>query len=133
MYNQVITNPIKTTMKINTQAKNLELTPAVSDYLSKRLGAIEKFIDLGDDSAVCDIELAKTTNHHRASEDLFRAEINLQWAGRQYYAAEEKDNLYAAIDAVKDEIVAELSKSSKKNETLLKRGGRMIKDMFRRG
>jgi ribosomal subunit interface protein len=116
-------------MKINTQATNMELTPAISDYLSKKLTAIEKFIDLGDDSAVCNIEVAKTTNHHR-SGDFFRAEINLEWSGEQYYSAVEKDDLYAAIDEMKDQIVAELSRSKDKHDTLLRDGGKEAKEIL---
>lgn len=117
-------------MRINTKVTAIEPTPAISDYLSSKLAALEKFIDAGDDSAVCDVEIGKTTNHHRTG-DIFRAEINLQWEGTQFYAATEKDDLYAAIDEVKDEILKEIEKSKKKEDTLIKRGGQEAKDMLK--
>jgi len=116
-------------MKINIKATNMELTPAISDYLSKKLTAIEKFIDIDDDSAICGLEVGKTTNHHRTG-DYFRAEINLDWAGRQYYSAVEKDDLYAAIDEMKDQIVAELGKSKDKHDESVREGGKQAKEIL---
>lgn len=118
-------------MKINTQGSGIDLTPAINDYLSQKIGAIEKFIDLGDDSAILDIEVGKTTNHHKTAEDLFRAEFNLQWGGKQYFAAAEKSDLYAAIDEVKGEIVRLLERSKDKEDTLIRKGGQEGKDMLK--
>ncbi len=107
----------------------MELTDAINDYLTKKLDAMDKFIDPGDDSAICDVEVGKTTDHHR-NGDFFRAEVNLQWAGRQYYSAVEKDDLYAAIDEVKDQIIAELSKSKEKQGDSIREGGKEAKEIL---
>ncbi|HVS80052.1 MAG TPA: ribosome-associated translation inhibitor RaiA [Candidatus Paceibacterota bacterium] len=116
-------------MKINTKATNMELTQAINDYVAKMVEAIEKFIDLGDESAILDIEVGKTTNHHRTG-DYYRAEVNLEWAGRQYYSAAEKDDLYAAIDEVKDQVVSELAKSKDKHAERIREGGKEAKEML---
>lgn len=118
-------------MKINTKASGFDLTPSINDYLSQKIGALEKFIDLGDDSAILDIEVGKTTNHHKTADDLFRAEFNLTWKGKQYYAASEKPELYAAIDEVKDEVVRQLNTSEKKEDTMIRKGGLEAKEMLK--
>lgn len=62
---------------------------------------------------------------------MFRAEFNLFVGGKQYNAASEKEDLYAALDDVKDEIARELSKSKTRTRDLARRGGASIKNIVR--
>jgi len=117
-------------MKFNTKATNLELTPAIQDYLDKKLSMIEKHITADPDSVMCNAEVGKISNHHMKG-DVFKAEINLKIAGKQHYAVSEKDDLYAAIDEVKDQVIHEITHSKEKQTTLLRRGGQRIKDMIK--
>lgn len=117
-------------MRINIKATNLELTSAISDYLRKRVDALDKFVDKNDESAMADVEVGKSTKHHQ-SGDIFRAEINLHVSGKNLRAVAEKDNLYAAIDQAKDEMVREITSHKAKQRTLLRRGGAKIKDFIR--
>ena len=70
-------------MKTNVKATQMELTSAISDYLSKRLSALDKFVDPTDDSAMCYVEVGKVSHHHK-SGDVFRAEINLHLGGKSF-------------------------------------------------
>lgn len=118
-------------MKINLKATNIELTSAISEYLDKRLDGLEKFLPKGSGSAIVDVELGRTTNHHQ-SGDVFRAEINVYVDGKAFRAASELQELYAAIDDMKAGISRELSSFKDKKLSLLKRGGQKIKNLFRR-
>ena len=123
-------------LNINIKTLGMELTPAISDYVTKRVGSIEKFLknyQWGD--VMAQVEVGKSTKHHKTG-GVFHAEVHLTGAGLDHYAVAEKDDLYASIDAVKDEIVQELKKAKGKRETLLKRGGQAVKNLlkgFRRG
>lgn len=117
-------------MKSKIQATNIELTEAIANYVDKKFSAFDKFVDPSDESAICDIEVGKTTDHHR-SGDIFRAEVNLHIAGKDLYAAAKKDDLYAAIDEVKDEMVRLLKSHKGKEITLARRGAAKIKSMLR--
>ena len=117
-------------IKINIKATGIQLTPAISDYASKKVEILSKLIDPSDESAMCDLEVGKTTGHHKTG-DVYRAEINLRVAGKQLRAVAEKENLYAAIDAMKDEISHELKSYKTKKFTLLKKGGQRIKQILR--
>ncbi len=117
-------------MRVNIKATNLELTQAISEYLNKRVGALDKFVNKDDESAMAQVEVGKSTKHHQ-SGDIFRAEINLHIAGKDLRAVAEKDNLYAAIDEAKDEMVREITSHKAKQRTLLRRGGARIKDFLR--
>ncbi len=115
-------------MQIKEKFTNFERTQAISDYLAKRLSHLDKFIK--DNSALCEVELGKTTNHHK-SGDIFRAEINLKIKGKSFRAVSEKDDLYSAIDIVKDEMVNELHHHKDKKVSIARRGGAKVKSIIK--
>ena len=117
-------------IKINIKATGITLTPAISDYLQKKIEMLEKFIDPNDTSVMCDAEVGKTTKHHKLG-DVYKAEFNLRVAGKFFYAVADTDNLYSSIDKVKDEIAHELASYKTKKATLLRRGGQKVKDLLR--
>jgi ribosomal subunit interface protein len=115
-------------MKINIKATGITLTPSISEYIEKKIDLLGKFFQEGE--VLINIEVGKTTKHHK-SGDIFRAEIQVACGGQNYYAAVEKDDLYAAIDEVKDEIAYKLSSKKKKTLHLLRRGGAKIKNLLK--
>lgn len=117
-------------MRTNIKATGINLTPAISDYLGEKLSHLERFLDASDESLLANVELGKTTQHHKHGE-VFRAEIKLHGAGQDFYAVAHESDLYAAIDKLKDEIIAEIKSRREKKSTLLRRGGRKIKNMLR--
>lgn len=119
-------------MKINIKATNTFLTPAISDYVTKRIDSLEKFADKTDETLMADVEVGKTSQHHQRG-DVFRAEINLRIRGKQLRAVAEEADLYAAIDKVRDEMAEELRSSRKKDINLMRRGGAAIKNLLRFG
>mgnify|MGYP001615987025 FL=1 len=116
-------------MKINFKATNLELTPETLDYCREKLAGLDKLL-AGDESVFLDVELGKTTRHHKQGQ-VFRAEMNLRTAGRSFRSEAIAEDLYAAIDEVKDELQSEVKRYRKKQGTLLRRGGRRVKDFIR--
>ncbi len=117
-------------MKIKEKYTNIESTSAISSYLHQKLSHLEKFISQNTESALCDIELAKTTNHHK-NGDIFKAEINLSVSGNQYRVVSEEPDLYAAIDIAKDSMVRELQTNKDKKVSLARRGGAKIKNLIK--
>jgi ribosomal subunit interface protein len=112
-------------MSISIKAKNLTLSPAISDYVDTR---IKKILAIaGNDPTLhCDVELSRTTRHHEKG-DIFRAEIHITGAGIDLYAASEKPDLYIAIDDVRDEITRELNTTKGKRISLIRRSGARAK------
>ncbi|MFA6476046.1 MAG: ribosome-associated translation inhibitor RaiA [Candidatus Paceibacterota bacterium] len=117
-------------MRINIKASGIELTPALSSYVNDKVAMLDKLL-INDPAAYADVEIGKRTNHHKTGEWFF-GEINLHTAGKIIRHVEEKDDLYAAIDKVKDGLAEDISTSEKKKNTLFKRGSRAIKNLFRR-
>lgn len=116
-------------MNTNVKAGSIELTPAISEYLDKRLSKIEKLLG-GDPTVQCDVELSRTTGHHNKG-DIFRAEIHIVGSGKDIYVAREETDLYAAIDVVRDEVLREIKAKREKQISLVRRGGARMKAMMK--
>jgi len=116
-------------MKINIKATGIELTTSVSDYVTKKISSLEKYVAESAD-VVAQVEVGKSTNHHK-SGDIFKAEVHIIGGGLDLYAVSEQADLYAAIDLVKDDMAQKLSHIKGKKEALHRRGARMMKDVMR--
>jgi putative sigma-54 modulation protein len=115
-------------MKINIKATNTTLTPAISEYIEKKLDTLNKFFR--EEDCLVNVEVGKTTQHHK-SGDIFKAEVRVNSNGEEYYANVETEDLYAAIDKVKDEITRELTSKRKKTLRLFRKGSAKVKNILK--
>lgn len=115
-------------MNKNIKATNILLTDAISDYVDKRLQAIEKFVKEGH--MIAFIEVGKTTNHHKQG-DYYKAEFNIEITGTKYYSVSETEDLYSAIDEAKEDIVRQITRVKDRKQALYKRGAISIKKMLK--
>ena len=122
--------PTSNGMRTTLKATGIQLTPAISDYVEKKVALLQKLIDEGDTTALAAVEVGKTTTHHQHG-DVFRAEINLRLSGSSFRAVAEASTLYAAIDIVKDTIEDDIQNKKRKRHTMLRRTGARIKDALR--
>jgi ribosomal subunit interface protein len=106
-------------MNIRTITKNLELTTAISNYINKKVIALEKLLKGFPPDTIIDIEVGKDAKHHKGEG--FRAEMSIKLSDRRLYAAVVDSDLYAAIDKVKDEILGELKKNNNKKRDVKRR------------
>ncbi|GEM_PF-417075 len=111
-------------MKINLQASNMELTPAIEQYFSaKILSEVQKFhVPI----IKIDAEVEKTTHHH-AKGQVFRAEVNIHTAGKLVRAEVTHEDLYAAIDKLKDTVFREIRDLKDREDASRKKNGRMAR------
>jgi putative sigma-54 modulation protein len=116
-------------MNIQIKATTLSLTPAISEYVEKKLSALSKFFD-NDTTVRCDVELAKTTNHHNKG-DIFKAEVHIVAKDKNIYASVEKEDLYVAIDLVKDDVVREITTTNERQRSQLRKGEAKIKEIIK--
>lgn len=116
-------------MKINTKATNITITPAIADYIEKKVLMLQKFFS-EDKEVLVNVEVGKTTKHHK-SGDFFKAEFHLVVDGKDYYATAETADLYASIDEVKDEIAEEIASKKKKTLKLFRKGALKIKNLIK--
>lgn len=117
---------------INTHSRGngIELTEAVENYVAKKAEVFERFA--GSSGGDLYVELSKTTAHHKQG-DVFRAEFDLKIGGKQFRSGAEGNDLYAAIDEAKDELLENVRTEKDKGDTLFRRGARKIKSLLRFG
>lgn len=126
-------------MKIDIRGTNLELTPAITEFVHEKIGSLDKFIGVGwtrkeeassrHQLVEAFVEISRTTNHHRHG-DVFRAEVNIKIGGRMVRAEKEDMDVRAAIDLVREELKAELQKEKGMHEAKFKRGARTMKRLL---
>lgn len=120
-------------MQINLQGKNLELTEDIKEYVEKRVTNLEKFLkgmEKSSGEAVADFEVEITTNHHKSGE-IFKAKGKVDVEGEEFYAESEAEDLFAAIDEVKETLYNEIIKNKGRKQTLFKRGASSVKKMMK--
>jgi putative sigma-54 modulation protein len=99
-------------MKLNIKATNLELTPALRNYIQEKMDMLEKF--LGDRPVIqADFEIELTTKHHLKGE-IFRAEANLSMPRELLRVEKAEKDMYKAIDKVKDHLKEMIVKHKEK-------------------
>lgn len=106
------------------------MSETVTDYVEKKYLSLEKFIQGDTSDIVMNVEIAKTTAHHHAG-DIFRAEVTFALKGKTIRAESEKQDIYMAIDDVRDQVERILVSHKDKKATLWKRGAKRIKDILR--
>lgn len=108
----------------------MEITPAISEYVHKKVDALEKFIANGSE-VLAEIEIGRTTNHHHKG-DVYKAEINVTIENVVYRTVNTGADLYQAIDVMKDSIVNEVKKAKNKKMSLFRKGQLKLKDALKR-
>ena len=119
-------------MNISIKATGIELTDALRDYVNEKVGSLEKFLSFDESAVMAAVEIGKTSNHHKLG-DFFRAEINLNIPGGSLRTEAEESDLYAGIDVAKDKMAQEIREMNRRKNTLVKRGGRLLKRILRFG
>lgn len=97
-------------MVTNIHASNIELTPVLKDYAEKKVESLTKFFP---NIIQADIDIGMNSHHHNKGK-IFYAEVNLHLEGDLVRVVKEEEDLYKAIDKVKDHLKVELEKRKEK-------------------
>lgn len=111
----------------------MEITPAIYDYVIKRVTNLEKLLEkmeVNGEGAIVSFEVSKNTNHHKGGS-IFHADCRIQIKGEEFYGSADEEDLYASIDAVKENLFREISKNKDRKQTLFKRGAASVKKMLK--
>ena len=120
-------------MQINLQGKNIELTEAIKDYVLKRVTNLEKLlagIEKEKGEARVNFEVVKTTNHHKAGV-IFHASCMISIDGKKFFGESDHEDLYSAIDEVKETLFNDIQKNKDRQQTLFRRGAMSVKKMLK--
>lgn len=102
-------------MKIIIKTKNLDLTPALQNFIEKKIGLIKKFINIlkkdeaGKTLAEVFVEVAKESKHHKKGE-VFVVKAQVVLPGKSLAISARAEDVYKAIILAKDELKLEIGK-----------------------
>ena len=91
-------------MQLTIEHKNIELTDAIRGYAEEKISSLEKYADI----IKADVDLGRVTNHQNKGEVYF-CEAHIFIAGKDFFVKREEEDIYKAIDNVKDHLKNELS------------------------
>jgi len=115
---------------INFKFTNTATDQNLQDLVTQKFQSLERFV--GDETDVkCDVEFEKVTDQQ--SGNVFRMETNLWCHGTMYRAEATLGSFEQSVDEVRDQLDKELRRANDKNLSLLKKGGRKLKEMLRFG
>lgn len=97
-------------MIINIHGTGIELTPAMKQYAEEKIGGLTKFFE---NIRQADIDIGIRTHHHNKGK-IFYAEANLHVPGELVRVEKDSEDLYKAIDKVKDHLKVDLEKRKEK-------------------
>ncbi len=122
-------------MKINIKSTNLELTPAIKEYIDEKIGGLEKFIQgIKDEQDFLEegrspietwVEVEKTASHQKGK--IFRAECQIKIAGKSLRSESIQEDLHLAIDEVKDELQRDIKRFKETRFSRYKKAARRFK------
>jgi putative sigma-54 modulation protein len=91
-------------MNITIEPKGMELTEALRAYAEEKFSMLEKFGDI----VKIDVDLGMTSGHHTKGE-VYVCEAHVFLPGKDFFVQREEEDLYRAIDKVKDHLKNELA------------------------
>lgn len=97
-------------MTINVQAKGIEMTPAIHQFAEEKAQSLEKY---SDQIHHLDIEVGKDSAHHH-SGDVFFCKMVVDINGHIIMVERDSDDLYKAIDKVRDHLRVEITEWKEK-------------------
>ena len=113
---------------IQFKATNTELDDQLTTLVEQKFSSLSKFVG-GETDVHCEVEFELETAHQSGKH--FRLEANLTLKGRLYRAEATEESFEKAIDEVRSELDKELSRANDKHDTMVRKGGRAIKEMMR--
>jgi putative sigma-54 modulation protein len=88
------------TLKVEITARNLEVTERISDYVTKKVSKLDRYLT-GIDEARVDLAQVKSA---RSAADRQVAQITVRGRGFILRAEEQSDNIFTALDTALDKI-----------------------------
>jgi len=86
----------------------MELTNAIKEYVELKCESLTNLCQEFDPADEMRVEVGKSTKHHSKGPH-FRCEMQFHVPGKQLRAVEEAEDLYEAIDKVKNQIKRQLT------------------------
>ncbi|MFA6429278.1 MAG: ribosome-associated translation inhibitor RaiA [Patescibacteria group bacterium] len=98
-------------MTINITHRGMELTPAIKQYVEEKIVSLEKY---NKTIQHVDVEVG-LANHHHHKGDIYQCKVVIQLEGDVMQMERDAEDLYKAIDKVRDHLRVELSERKERD------------------
>ncbi|OGZ18749.1 MAG: ribosomal subunit interface protein [Candidatus Nealsonbacteria bacterium RBG_13_42_11] len=90
-------------MKVTIKATNFDLTLELKRVIEEKIATLDKFIPHINTPVEAFVEVAIETRHHKKGK-IYYAEANIKVPGEIIRSEAREENIYKAINTVKDEL-----------------------------
>jgi putative sigma-54 modulation protein len=118
-------------MHIIITGVHMDITDAIRTYTFDKMKTLEKYTGSTDTSAKLELEFSKTSNHHVHGE-VYQAEARLHIKGKEVTLKTTQDDLYKAVDILKDMLTRELAQHKDKARSIFRRSAYKVKNLFKK-
>ncbi|MFH1676799.1 MAG: ribosome-associated translation inhibitor RaiA [bacterium] len=102
-------------MDIKIRGKNIELTPALKDYIDDKVGRLERYFD-----SIKSVDVALAVEKNKSIERSQRAEVTLFVNGSVIRGEEASVSMYSSVDIVVDKLERQLKRYKSKIYTSMR-------------
>ena len=117
-------------MQIHFKGTNYELPANITALARKKVEGLAKYIGDNKENARAYVDLGKETEAHQ-NGNIWRADINFDVDGNRFYAKALEDTIEKAIDKSVNEVARELKTARRRQQSLVRKGGGIIKSLMR--
>lgn len=110
--------------------KDFDLTEAIRSYLGDKMSCLHKYFNHSQDAITFNARLGKTSNHHNHGK-IFYVEVSIHTPGKNFGARQEAEEIYTAIDLLKDELAKNITHYKKKTLALARKSAQRFKQEVR--
>lgn len=102
--------------KITILCKDFDLTDAIKTYVEEKMDSLTKYLGHNEEVSF-NFRLGKVSNSHNNGK-IFYAEVSIHTPEKNYGGQVEADDVYVAIDLLKDELAGNIKHHRDKSRTL---------------
>ena len=110
-------------MKLNIRGKNLSVTPAIKEYIEKKLSKLDKYFQDGDNTT------SNVVIKTRGNKDVI--EVTILKSKATIRAEVMDDDLYTAIDLITEKLEKQIRRNKERYNSLKQKQAKEYNDIFR--
>ena len=92
-------------MEIKIRGKNVELTPALKEYIEEKIGSLDKYLD-----QINIVDVSLTVEKNKSIENTQKAEVTVHVNGSVIRGEEASISMYSSVDIVIEKLERQLKK-----------------------
>ena len=117
-------------MQIHLKGSNYDLSGHITRLARKKVEGLRKYCGKDAEHARAYVDLGKESEAHENGR-IWRADINFDVNGNRFYAKAVEESMEKAIDKAVSELGSEIKTARKREQSLVKKGGGIIKSLMR--